>query len=65
MTLEEARLNIGAEVVYYADLGADPDEGVITDIRYPFVMVRYVGDNHAKATHPEDLTLLRRRGEEL
>jgi hypothetical protein len=56
MTLDEARANIGAAVVY----SAHPDrreDGTITSVNEQYVFVRYLGDKHSKATMPEDLAL--------
>jgi hypothetical protein len=60
MTLDEARAALrgdaAARVVYAPQSGAT-EEGVITEVRGYFVFVRYNGDEHSKATRPEDLSL--------
>lgn len=57
LTLDRARTHIGAGVVYTPGHGRCED-GIIIDVRDPWVLVRYTGDQHAKATAPEHLTLL-------
>jgi hypothetical protein len=57
MTLAEARDRIGYGVVYHPEHGPAED-GVIVGVSEVYVFVRYRGDEHAKATRPEDLTLL-------
>jgi len=57
MTLEEARQNIGAGVVYCPD-GAAREDGTIVAVSSAYVFVQYVGDRGSKATAPEHLTLL-------
>lgn len=59
MDLEEARANIGRAVVYRADAGDLAEDGLITEIRGPYVFVRHATGG-AKATQPQDLTLLPR-----
>lgn len=61
MTLEEARGSIGRWVVYRSP-GRIPEHGVIRSVNEAFVFVRYAGDKHAKATQPEDLTLVTEAG---
>ena len=57
MTLDEARAAIGHGVVY--DPGHGPvEDGVIVGVSLSYAFVRYRGDEAAKATRPEDLTLL-------
>jgi len=59
MTLDECCANIGAGVVYKAACGCgEPEDGVITSVGNLYAFVRYRGDNHSKATHPDHLTLL-------
>ena len=58
MTLDEARQNIGAGVVYEPSSGGYREDGDIVSVNDRFVFVRYVGDRSAKATSPENLTLL-------
>jgi len=57
MTLDECRGNIGAGVVYTPTHGGRED-GVITSVGDRYVFVRYRGDQHSKATSPDDLTRL-------
>jgi hypothetical protein len=57
VTLDEARQNIGAGVVYKPYPGIAED-GDITGVNETYVLVLYVGDRRPKATRPEDLTLL-------
>lgn len=57
MTLDEARANIGAGVVYRPHPGR-VEEGVITSVGVRFVFVQYWDDAWSKATAPEQLTLL-------
>lgn len=56
MTLDEARENIGASVVYIGAHDAR-EYGVISSVRQHFVFVRYGTDDYGKATYPEDLEL--------
>lgn len=49
---------VGMGVVYRPHPDAPAEDGDVTEIRPPLVMVRYVGDRTAKATHPRDLTPL-------
>lgn len=60
MTIEEARRHIGAGVVYNPRPGTydSAEDGEITAVNDRYVFVLYVGDRSAKATLPEDLTLL-------
>jgi hypothetical protein len=52
MRIEDAQ--IGQWVVYSP--GDEPQQdGTVTGVRDTLVMVRYWGDNTAKATHPGDL----------
>lgn len=57
MTIDEAREHIGDGVVIDV-IGFMPEDGIITGTSDRFVFVRYSGEVHAKATRPEDLTLL-------
>ena len=58
LTLTEAQKHIGDAVVYDDGHGARED-GTITRVLGPYVMVRYShNDNSIKATLPEHLTLL-------
>jgi hypothetical protein len=57
ITLEEARHNIGALVVYRSGI---IEEGTITSVGSENVFVRYRGDLHSKATRPEDLEWFQR-----
>jgi hypothetical protein len=57
VTIDEARANIGAGVVYRPIPGQTKD-GVITSVNARFVFVHYWGDARPKATAPEQLTLL-------
>lgn len=52
MTLDEARRNVGARVVYTG--GARPEYGVIESVNDSFVFVRYFGGG-VKATYSTDL----------
>lgn len=52
MTLDEARRNLGARVVYMG--GARPEYGVIESVNEWLVFVRYFGSG-VKATYPADL----------
>lgn len=56
MTLDEARENIGAGVVYDPGHGTRED-GVIVRVSQQYVFVRY-GHSSIKATPAEKLTLL-------
>lgn len=58
MRLNECR--VGQGVVYRPTPDVAAEDGVITEVRPPWVMVRYAGDQHAKATRPEDLDPLLR-----
>lgn len=58
ITLAQARNHIGSGVVYTAPHGATREDGVITSVGQQFVFVRYAGDNHSKATHPDNLDFL-------
>ncbi len=67
MTLEEARAHIGHGVVYdppdldpWSDTKATVrrEDGVITAVGELYVFVRYSEGAVAKATHPDNLTLL-------
>jgi hypothetical protein len=57
MTLDEARAHIGDGVVYTPAHGARED-GTIAAVGNVYVFVQYAGERWAKATRPEDLTLL-------
>lgn len=57
MTLEEAQAAVGQPVIYTQLYGAH-EYGKITEVRRDLVMVLYLGDREAKATHPGDLELL-------
>lgn len=59
--LSDARRSKGAQVIYYpphlseeARVGRG-EMGVITDANDRYVMVLYLGDRIAKATHPDNL----------
>lgn len=58
MTLEEARRNIGAGVVYRPNPSVPVEDGEIVSVNDAYVFVRYTGDRSAKATHPSMLELL-------
>lgn len=58
MTPEEARARVGSGVVYRPYPGGPAEDGEITEVRGPWVFVRYAGDGIAKATAPESLVLL-------
>lgn len=58
MTLQEARDNIGALVMYepYPFCPISLREfGYITSVNDTYVFVRYGNDTHSKATRPENL----------
>lgn len=59
MTLDEARAQVGAGVVYRPHPDAPAEDGTITSVNDQYVFVLYVGDRAPKATRAEDLTLLR------
>lgn len=60
MTLAECREHVGDKVLYHV-IGTDAVEtGVVTEVRGSLVFVRYGGDSGAKATRPDDLTLMSR-----
>lgn len=61
ITLDEARLRIGAGVVYRAHPDAQAEDGVIVRVGAPWVFVRYSGDVTPKATAPTQLDWLVRR----
>lgn len=52
ITLEQARDNLGARVVYRSP-GRPPEQGVITEVGRQYVFVHYKGDQSAKATAPD------------
>lgn len=58
MTLVEARTRVGAEVRYHPYPGARSEVGEIVAVNDSLVFVLYLGDRTAKATRPEDLTLV-------
>lgn len=59
MTLDEARERLGAGVVYHTPFtDMDNEHGFITGVSSVYVFVRFVGDNHPKATDPADLVFL-------
>jgi hypothetical protein len=64
VTLPEARDSVGMGVVYTPSTmhgpprTARPEDGVITSVNETWVFVRYAGDQHSKATAPQDLELL-------
>lgn len=58
MTLDEARAQVGAGVVYRPHPGAPAEDGEIVRVTARWVFVRYRGDTHPKATAAEQLTLL-------
>lgn len=58
VTLENARQNIGRNVIYYPYENCPKSEieyGVITSVNDSFVFVRYTRDIHSKATRVENL----------
>lgn len=57
LSLSHALAHIGSGVVYDPGHGSRED-GVIVDVRDRWVLVRYRGDEHAKATDATNLTLL-------
>lgn len=57
LTLDHAAAHIGDTVVYATQWGRR-EEGVIVAVRGPWIHVRYAGDQHAKATSADQLTLL-------
>lgn len=56
MTLEQARENIGAQVVYTSRHGAR-DWGQISSVGQTYIFVKYQGSAQAQATPPELLSL--------
>lgn len=58
MTLEEARKNIGAWVVYRPHPELPAEYGEIVLVNDTYVFVRYTGDRGTKATHPSKIELL-------
>ncbi|MGH3503350.1 MAG: hypothetical protein ACRDQA_21005 [Nocardioidaceae bacterium] len=52
MTLTEARVLIGHDVVYHPISGGGDRRGVITSIDDVFVYVRYRDEDRAKGTDP-------------
>lgn len=58
MTLDEARANIGAGVVYQPYPEAAREDGAIIRVTDRYVFVHYRGDAGPKATAAECLTLL-------
>ena len=60
MTLEQAKNNVGAWVIYKPfDVCSDDQKeiGVITSVNDRYVFVRYGNKLHSEATNPEDLTI--------
>lgn len=58
MTIEECEKHVGQNVIYRQNHpDAEPEDGKIVGVRFPYAMVLYAGDYNAKATRPEDLTL--------
>jgi hypothetical protein len=57
ITLEAARADIGRGVVYHPT-PTSVEQGVITGVSAAYVFVRYDGDQHAKATAPDQLDWL-------
>lgn len=53
VTIEDARLNVGAGVVYRPYPGAQAEDGDITTVTDRYVFVRFVGDRTSKAVAPE------------
>ena len=53
VTLGDARLNIGAGVVYRPHPGAQAEDGDITSVGEVYVFVRFAGDRASKAVAPE------------
>lgn len=58
ISLEQARANVGAGVVYQAHAGAEREDGEITSVNDRYVFVRFRGDTGSKACSAEDLELL-------
>lgn len=58
MTLDEARQNIGADVVFRGGASTEDENGVITSVNDTYVFVRYSDGWSSQATRPEDLTLV-------
>ena len=56
MTLQEAKENIGNQVVYTNFIGSY-EYGIITSVNDKFIFVRYGEDVGSQATRPEDLKL--------
>ena len=52
-------LQVNDEVAYTPYKGARPEYGKVTEIRDNYVLVRFVGDIHAKTCKPEQLALVR------
>jgi hypothetical protein len=65
LTLDQARAHIGEPVIYHPPAYAvgEVRAGVIVRVcerdEGPYLIVRYEGDGHDKATHAEHLTLMR------
>ena len=55
ISLESARRSLGKEVVYNAQGGGQTERGTIDSVNDAYVFVLYLGDRHAKATHPDSL----------
>lgn len=58
MNLQEAADAVGRPVVYYAPHGGATETGIITSVNERWVLVRYRGDSHSKATDPNHLNLI-------
>ena len=56
MNIAELQINDKDRLVIYKQGTDEQEEGVITSWNDRFVFVRYGGDNHSKATYPQDLT---------
>lgn len=53
LTLDLARLNIGAGVIYRPYPGAQAEDGNITGVSSAYVFVHFTGDRASKAVAPE------------
>lgn len=60
MTIEEAKANIGKEVVYipFEDCAEkDLEPGIIIGVKFPYVYVQYENESISRGTRPRDLKL--------
>lgn len=57
MTINEAKANIGVKVERRTGI---LEQGVITSVNDTYVFVRYKGDEHSKATYPDELNFYQR-----